>query len=137
MIRPLDDDPRKRKTAQDGETVRVGMFMMDGLDPVQRAVASAKLTLLHKPGYVFRLSDADMKARAEAYATYQRKLTDAWKARPLTAEELMKVSAMPGDPGAAERIAKANAQIAATRAPNNAYKSYDKRISERWKGAAA
>ena len=84
-----DDDDRILK---DGQVLRVPMFMMDGMDAVQKAVArsSARVTdgsgkgglNLHRPG--FRLSDARQTsdaAIARAYELYDAELTSAWKGK--------------------------------------------------------
>ena len=141
MIRPLDDDDPRKKIARDRETIRASMMLMDGDAMFRRIVADSladDVQVRHRPGpIIVQLGVADMAVRADVYRRYDARIRDAWTARPLTAEQMAKASALPGDPGAAA----ANEKIAATRkavaSPGDAYAAYDKRLSERWKGAAA
>jgi hypothetical protein len=87
QYRSRDDDD---DIVRDGQVVRLPMTMMDGMDPIQKAVARASLRVtdgggkgglnLHRPG--FRLSDARQTsdaAIARAYELYDAELTSAWK----------------------------------------------------------
>jgi DnaJ-class molecular chaperone len=74
---------------KDGKTVRTSLFMMDGLSPVQRAVAqssAARVTDgeggtqgLSRPGFRIADADAPLRARDAARADYERELTRAWR----------------------------------------------------------
>jgi hypothetical protein len=80
-----DDDGVLR----DGQSLRVPMTMMDGLDPIQRSVRDAST---HRPG--FRAADhrpgfrtltdtgAADHAREQAYIDADRALCDAWRTPP-------------------------------------------------------
>jgi DnaJ-class molecular chaperone len=86
-----DDDDGvfdKHGILRDGKSVRVPLFMRDGLSPVQQAVAQSSVSVtdgqgdtvgLHRPG--FRLADAaaPLRARDAAYSAYERELTTAWR----------------------------------------------------------
>jgi hypothetical protein len=82
----VDDDDR---VVRDGESVRVPMYLMDG---VQRAVAGVPprrdvlvtdgrgLPAGHRPGYVFiYAADSADDPRVAAFAERGRYLTDAWR----------------------------------------------------------
>jgi hypothetical protein len=78
---------------QDGEGLRVPMFAMDGMDPVQRAVArhSARVTdanggsglALRRPGFRFVLDDAaGAQAKEVAYRRADAEMVNAWRNPP-------------------------------------------------------
>ena len=79
-----DDDVLK-----DGDTLRVKMFSMDALDPVQRAIALTKQqfgdadgTALRRPGYRLLTGDAAsaaLDAVRQARQQYIDDLTNAWR----------------------------------------------------------
>lgn len=64
----------------DGETRRVSMYMIDG---IQRIIAgvSASASPMHQPGPI-AFSDADRAARAKLYEDAEARLTNAWKEPP-------------------------------------------------------
>jgi hypothetical protein len=85
-----DDAPRSRAVIPDGGSVRVKMHMMDGLDPVQRAIAARPLVTdadggtagLHRPGPRY-IADAAMRdAKQAAYDAYLHDVTNAWRGAP-------------------------------------------------------
>jgi hypothetical protein len=81
---------------EDGERSRVPMFAMDGMDPVQRAVArhAARVTdasgnsglVLHRPGFRFVLDDAaGAHAKEVAYRRADAEMVNAWRNPPTNA----------------------------------------------------
>ncbi len=83
------DDIDENGVLRDGGRLRVRLDMRDArLDPVQRAIASRGARLHdgygcsdlvgHRPGHI--VSDSvDRSAIADAYAEYERELTNAWR----------------------------------------------------------
>jgi hypothetical protein len=81
-----DDDEDHPRQVSDGEAVRVPMFAMDGLDPVQRAIAQVRLHDGqgggggHRPGQLVARDANDANAaRDKAYRLYDEQLTNAWR----------------------------------------------------------
>jgi hypothetical protein len=81
---------------EDGERLRVPMFAMDGMDPVQSAVArhAARVTdasgnsglALHRPGFRFVLDDAaGAHAKEVAYRRSDAEMVKAWRRAPTNA----------------------------------------------------
>ena len=88
--RRLDDDDDSpfdaRGVIKDGRSLRVPLFAMDSMDPVQRAIAQSRITDaagttagLHRPG--FRVTDAkDARAAVEeAYRLRDEDDRNAWR----------------------------------------------------------
>jgi hypothetical protein len=87
---------------KDGHACRVSL--MDGLSPVQQAVARSPVRVtdaqggvagLHRPGFRIPVTDAGQQARDESYSDYLRELTTAWegnKARPADATNARKIA---------------------------------------------
>jgi hypothetical protein len=81
---------------EDGERLRVPMFAMDAMDPVQRTVArhSARVTdangnsgsALQRPGFRFVLDDAaGAHAKEVAYRRADAEMVNAWRNPPTNA----------------------------------------------------
>lgn len=102
--------------AEDGESVRVSMLMMDSM---QRAVAQGKPKGTihdglgnpagHKPRYVFAPPSPSDEVRSETYRDYEHRLTDAWR------------GTVEGGSAAHDRSAP--------------YEAYKERLSNAWRGA--
>jgi hypothetical protein len=84
--------PNDTELLEDGKRLRVPMLAMDGMDPVQRAVArhSARVTdasgnsglALHRPGFRCILDDAaGAHAKEVAYRRADAELVNAWRNR--------------------------------------------------------
>ncbi len=83
-----DDEHRNRRIVADGEVVRVPMFAMDALDPVQRAIARNGLhdgrgnhdAVGHRPGHICDASDVDGdERRRRMYDEYDRMKSEEWR----------------------------------------------------------
>jgi hypothetical protein len=86
MKRYGDDAYDERGVLKDGQRLRIPMYAMDSMDPVQRAVAQLAITDgqgdtvgLHRPGFRIAAADAPLLARDAAYSDYERELTTAWR----------------------------------------------------------
>ena len=93
MRRHQHDDEAfdERGVLRDGQRLRVPLTLMDGIDPMQQAVARESLRVtdgqggvagLHRPGFRIFATDATseaMRARDAAYRDYEQSLTTAYK----------------------------------------------------------
>lgn len=159
--RRLDDDDSPfdaRGVIKDGRSLRVPLFAMDSMDPVQRAIAQSRITDgagttagLHRPG--FRVTDAK-NARAaveEAYRLRDEVDQNAWRA---DAKEtwgevgdectVREGGHDEGSPGHLRRVG--NRLVCVPDKPSKdelptmderaaAYQAYDEEVSNRWRGA--
>lgn len=77
FLRELQDG----EILKDGESIRLELTMLDGMDSMQRLVVQDSMTPapLHAPGYV---TDSNHDARAERFFDQKKKLADAWKDAP-------------------------------------------------------
>lgn len=84
FLRELQDG----EILKDGESIRLELTMLDGMDSMQRLVVQDSMTPqtpLHAPGYV---TDSNYDARAERFFDQKKRLADAWKAAPSAAPAL-------------------------------------------------
>jgi hypothetical protein len=118
--RNYQDD--EEAAVRDGRYVRVSMFAMDSLDPVQRAIAADAVSTFdasaHRPGYRGRSPEA-VKRLQDALQAYDDRLSNAWR-----------------NPGPAAPDAKPAGPAATGDARADAYAAYDRMIENRWRGAA-
>jgi hypothetical protein len=84
-----DDDDDEQRVLRDGERVRVPMWAMDSMSPVQRAVAQHSLAMQlhdghggavgHRPAFVYPTDASLNDAKERAYAAYEREQAEAYK----------------------------------------------------------
>ena len=113
-----DDEVKKRKRkdiAEDGETVRCPMVLMDGaardFAATVRHILRPEVPLMHRTGFV-QFSDAEKSRREKLYRDHDQSLSDRWKNLTMSPSEAVETI---GD----ERL--------------NAYQRYQKRISSAWR----
>ena len=115
-----DDEVKKRKRkdiAEDGETVRCPMVLMDGaardFAATVRHILRPEVPLMHRPGFV-QLSDTEKSNRERLYRDHDNNLAERWK-------------------NPTQQVNRSDTVQSTGDAKLNAYAHYEKRVSNAWR----
>jgi hypothetical protein len=73
-----------KEIIEDGQTIKVSMMLMDGVQAAVAADAVIFDAAGHRPGYV-QLSDAERNRRTTLYQDYDNRLSERWRTPQPTA----------------------------------------------------